>query len=168
MGEDGSGSLDGGMGRDGGGSLFRNLQFSLVQSLSRVWLCSMPGFPVYHQLLNLVQTRPLSWWCHPTISSSVILFSSCLQSFPESGSFSKNQFSESGVPGSSLGRIQGIPSGWMASAREKERERERERERHVRPALIGPSLCFTFWQQVLYPFSERFQGTRCLLMITQD
>ena len=30
------------------------------------------------------------------------------------------------VPGSSLGRIQGIPSGWMASAREKEREREKD------------------------------------------
>ena len=44
---------------------------------------------------------------------------------------------------------------------------ERER-RHVRLALIGPSLCFTFSQLVLYPFTERFQGTRCLLMITQD
>ena len=30
---------------------------------------------------------PLSWWCHPTISSSVIPFSSCLLSFPASGSF---------------------------------------------------------------------------------
>ena len=30
---------------------------------------------------------PLSWWHHPTISSSVIPFSSCLQSFPESGSY---------------------------------------------------------------------------------
>ena len=30
---------------------------------------------------------PLSGWCHPTISSSVIPFSSCLQSFPASGSF---------------------------------------------------------------------------------
>ena len=29
---------------------------------------------------------PLSWWCHQTISSSVTLFSSCLQSFPASGS----------------------------------------------------------------------------------
>ena len=28
-----------------------------------------------------------SWWCHPTISSSVIPFSSCFQSFPASGSF---------------------------------------------------------------------------------
>ena len=32
-------------------------------------------------------SRPLSWWCHPTILSSVIPFSSCLQSFPASGSF---------------------------------------------------------------------------------
>ena len=30
---------------------------------------------------------PLSQWCHPTISSSVVTFSSCLQSFPASGSF---------------------------------------------------------------------------------
>ena len=30
---------------------------------------------------------PLSWWCHPTISSSVIPYSSCLPSFPASGSF---------------------------------------------------------------------------------
>ena len=30
---------------------------------------------------------PLSWWCHPTISSSVVPFSSCLQSFPTSRSF---------------------------------------------------------------------------------
>ena len=32
-------------------------------------------------------SRPLSWWCHPAISSSVIPFSSCPQSFPTSGSF---------------------------------------------------------------------------------
>ena len=35
---------------------------------------------------------PLSWWCHPTILSSVIPFSSCLQSFPASGSFPMSQF----------------------------------------------------------------------------
>ena len=34
---------------------------------------------------------PLSQWCHPTISSSVIPFSSCLQSFPASGSFQMSQ-----------------------------------------------------------------------------
>ena len=35
---------------------------------------------------------PLSLWCHPTISSSVTPFSSCLQSFPTSGSFPMSQF----------------------------------------------------------------------------
>ena len=39
---------------------------------------------------------PLSWWCHPTISSSVVPFSSCLQSFPASGSFQMSQLFTSG------------------------------------------------------------------------
>ena len=39
---------------------------------------------------------PSSQWCHPTISSSVIPFSSCLQSFPASGSFQMSQFFASG------------------------------------------------------------------------
>ena len=39
---------------------------------------------------------PSSWWCHPTISSSVIPFSSCLQSFPASESFLMSQFFTSG------------------------------------------------------------------------
>ena len=39
---------------------------------------------------------PLSWWCHPTISSSVIPFSFCLQSFPAPGSFPMSQFFASG------------------------------------------------------------------------
>ena len=43
----------------------------------------------------------LSWWCQPTISSSVIPFSSCLQSFPASGSFQMSQLFASG--GQSIG-----------------------------------------------------------------
>ena len=34
---------------------------------------------------------PFSWWCHPTISSSVVPFSTCPQSFPASGSFPMSQ-----------------------------------------------------------------------------
>ena len=45
--------------------------------------------------------RPLSRWCHPTISSSVVPFSSHPQSFPASGSFQMNQFFTSG--GQSIG-----------------------------------------------------------------
>ena len=44
---------------------------------------------------------PLSWWCHPIISSSAVPFSSCLQSFPASGSFPMSQFFTSG--GQSIG-----------------------------------------------------------------
>ena len=44
---------------------------------------------------------PLSKWCHPTISSSVIPFSSCPQSFPASGSFQMSQLFPSG--GQSIG-----------------------------------------------------------------
>ena len=64
---------------------------------------------------------PLSQWCHPTISSSVIPFSSCPQSFPASGSFQMSQLFPSG--GQSIGlsasvsvlpmNIQGwLPLGW--------------------------------------------------------
>ena len=68
-----------------------------VQSHSCVWLCdsmdcSMPGFPVHHQLPEPTDSCLSSRWCHPTISSSVIPFSSCLQSFSASGSFLQSQF----------------------------------------------------------------------------
>ena len=44
---------------------------------------------------------PLSWWCHPIISSSVVPFSSCPQSFPASGSSQMSQLSAS--DGQSIG-----------------------------------------------------------------
>ena len=44
---------------------------------------------------------PLSRWCHPTISSSIVPFSSCLQSFPISGSFQRSKLFPSG--GQSIG-----------------------------------------------------------------
>ena len=46
-------------------------------------------------------SRPLSWWCHPAISSSVIPFSSCPQSLPASESFPMSQLFASG--GQSIG-----------------------------------------------------------------
>ena len=46
-------------------------------------------------------SRPLSQWCHPTISSSIVPFSSYLQSFSKSGSFPMSQFFTSG--GQSIG-----------------------------------------------------------------
>ena len=46
-------------------------------------------------------SHPSCWWCHVIISSSVIFFSSCLQSFPASGSYPISQFFASG--GQSIG-----------------------------------------------------------------
>ena len=63
--------------------------------------CSKPGFPVPHCLPEFAQTRQLSQWCHQTISSSAVPFSSCPQSFPELGSFPMNQLFTSG--GRSIG-----------------------------------------------------------------
>ena len=57
--------------------------------------CPSPTAGVYSN------SCPLSPWCHPAISSSVISFSSRLQSFPASGSFPVSQFSTSG--GQSIG-----------------------------------------------------------------
>ena len=61
--------------------------------------CSTSGFPVHHQLLELADSCPQSWWCHPTISSSVIPFSSCLQTLPVSGSFPRSQLFAPGGQG---------------------------------------------------------------------
>ena len=47
-------------------------------------------------------SSPLSWWCHPTISSSVAPFSSCFQSFPASGSSPMSRpFTSGGQSGAS-------------------------------------------------------------------
>ena len=63
---------------------------------------SMPGFSVVHHYLPEFPSNscPLTQWCHPIISSSVVPFS-CLQSFPASGYFPRSQFFVSG--GQSIG-----------------------------------------------------------------
>ena len=66
--------------------------FLVVQWHSRIWLCT-PWTTAHKDPCPSLSPRvcsnscPLSQWCHPTISSSVAHFSSCLQSFPASGSF---------------------------------------------------------------------------------
>ena len=72
-----------------------SLQFSSVaQSCPTLYDpmdCSTPCFPVHHQLPELTQTHVHWVWCHPTISSSVIPFSSCPQSLPASECFLMSQ-----------------------------------------------------------------------------
>ena len=80
-------------------SLADSVQFSHSVMSNSLWAhglqhtrlsCPSPTARVYSN------SCPLSRWCHPTISSSVVPFSSCLQSFPASGSFQMSQFFASG------------------------------------------------------------------------
>ena len=110
--------------------LYPLIQFSSVQSLSRVWLFATPRRQHDRHLCPSPTPRiysnscPLSQWCHPTISSSVAPFSSCLQSFPAAGSFPMSKLLSLG--GQSIGisasasalpmNIQGwFPLGWTGS-----------------------------------------------------
>ena len=73
---------------------------SSVQLLSCVWFFATPWTAIRQDSLSITNSRvysnscPLNQWCHPTISSSVIPFSSHLQSFP--GSFQTSQVFSSG------------------------------------------------------------------------
>ena len=86
---------------------FLHYQFSSVQLLSSVQLFATPWTAACQASLSITtpgvypDSCPLSRWCHPTISSSVIPFSSHLQSFPASESFQMSQFFASG--GQSIG-----------------------------------------------------------------
>ena len=70
---------------------------SSVQSLCCVWLFVTPWIAARQASLSITNSRSLlkpmsiELGCHPTISSSVISFSSCPQSFPASGSFPMSQ-----------------------------------------------------------------------------
>ena len=73
--------------------------FVAAQWLSQVWLFATPWTAGRQASLSITNSRssyPPSWWCHPTISSSVIPFSFRLQSFPASGSFPLSRFFASG------------------------------------------------------------------------
>ena len=81
-------------------------KFSSVQSLSLVQLFVTPWTTAHQASLSITNSHslnscPLSRWCHPTISSSVIPFPSFLQSFSASGSFPVSQLFASG--GQSIG-----------------------------------------------------------------
>ena len=81
------------------GFFFSSVQFSSSVMSNSLWphglqharlCCSSPISGAYSN------SCPSCWWCHPTISSSVIPFSTDLQSFPASGSFPRSQLFTSG------------------------------------------------------------------------
>ena len=77
-------------------------KISSVQSLSCVRLFANPWTVACQASLSITNSQryshscPSSWWCHPNMSSSVVLFTFSLQSFPTSGSFQMSHFFTSG------------------------------------------------------------------------
>ena len=98
--------------------------FSSVQLLSRLWLFATPRAAAHQSSLSITNwwiSCPSTQWCHPTILSSVLSFSSHLQSFPASRSFPINQFFASddqntGVSASTsvfaMNTLDWFPLGW--------------------------------------------------------
>ena len=93
--------------------LIFGLQFSSVQSLSRVRLFATPWIAACQASCPSPTPRvysnpcPSSRWCHPAISSSVIPFSSCPQSLPASGSFPISQLFALALANKSIGFLGG-------------------------------------------------------------
>ena len=78
---------------------FSSVQFSLsvVSNSLRLHGLQHASFPCPSAIhKNHSNSCPLSWWCHLTISASVVPYSSCLQSFTASGSFPMCQFLSAG------------------------------------------------------------------------
>ena len=73
---------------------------SVVSNSATTWTAATPGFLVLERSQAssgaCSNSCPLNQWCHPTILSSVVPFSSYLQSFPASGSFPVSWFFSSG------------------------------------------------------------------------
>ena len=99
------------------------------------------------------KSRPLSWWCHPIISSSVFPFSSCLQSFSASASFQVSQFFSScgqsiGVSASASVLLRNIqdwfPLGWtdLISLQSKELSRVFSNTTVQNPSILRHSVFF--------------------------
>ena len=138
---------------------------SSVQSLSRVPLfgtpwsaarqapCSSPTPGVYPN------SCPLSRSCHPTISCSVVPFSSCLQSFPALGSFQMSQLFASGGQRFGVSALASVlpmntqdwsPLGWTGWNSLQSKTLKSLRQHHnSKASILRPSAFFTV--QLLHP-----------------
>ena len=149
----------------GNTAFFSSVQFSHSVMPNSLWPheqqhtrppCSSP-IPGVHP-----NPCPLSQQCHPTISSSVAPFSSCLQSFPVSGSFPKSQLLASG--GQSIGVSASTsvlpmntqnwsPLGWTCNPRDSQESSPTPQFKNINSSalsfLYGPTLTsiFDYWEK---------------------
>ena len=93
------------------------IQFSSVQFTHSVMSSSLWSHEPQHTRLPCPSPTPgvypnscpLGWWCHPTISSSVVPFSPCPRSFPASGAFQMSQFFTTGGQSIGVSALASVP-----------------------------------------------------------
>ena len=144
----------------------------VVQWLSHIWLFMTPWTAACQVSLSFIISqsllKPMSieWWCLPTILSSVILFSSCLHSFPASESFLMSQLFTSG--GQSIGasasssifpmNIQDWPLyGWLVwscSPRDSQESSPTPQFKSINPSVL--SLLLFFFSLIFWGFFSNF------------
>ena len=121
--------------------------------------CRKPGLPVHHQLLVFNQTH--GHWVndnHPTISSSIIPFSSCLQSFPASGSFQMSQIFASGGQSTGVSAWASVlpmniedwfPLGWGNNQGIRKKGKNELHKSHLKSTELelGEEAAMWFWEK---------------------
>ena len=142
----------------GGTHRRRFKSISSVQSLSHVRLFATPWMEAHQASLSV--TNSLSWWRHPTISSSVIPFSSCIQSLPASGSFQMSQFFTSGGQSIGVSAIESVlpmntqdwsPLGWTGWISLKPRDSQESSPTPQFKSISSSVLSFLY-SQLLHPY----------------
>ena len=147
-------------------SLFSFVQFSSVLSVVSVSLqrhgLQHARLPYPSPTLGAYSSScALTWWCHPTISSSVVVFSSRLQSFPASGSFPVSQFFASGGQSIEVSALASVlpmntqdwfPLGWTCSPRDSQESSPKPQFRSISSSalsfLYSPTLTsiYGYWK----------------------
>ena len=113
------------------------------------------SFPVLQSPGVSPNSCPLSWWCHPTISSSVSPFSSCLQSFPASGSFQ------------SVGSSHQVAKVWSFSVSPSNEAQFESISSSVLSLLYGPTLTsvHNYWKKPWLWLYGPLSAKRCLCFL---
>ena len=102
---------------------------------------------------------PLSWWCHPTISSSLVPFSSCPQSFPASASFQMSQLFTSGSQNIGVSASTSVlpmntqdwfPLGWTAGSPCSPRDSQESSPTPQFKTINSLELSFLYSQTLIY------------------
>ena len=132
---------------------FSSVKFSRSVVSDSWWLHGHARLPCLSPTPRVCSnSSPLSWWCHPTISSSGVPFS-CLQSFPVSGSFQMSQLFASGgqstrvsasASGLPMNTQDWLPLGWTGWTPDSPRDSQESSPTPQLKSINSSALSFLY------------------------